>query len=291
MSLAIEKTIHLMKRSYNQPIIFHMLHSHMVHLISNSSPLQLITDDWSKVIILSCHTGKGSNQGLETKMIQLLKRQHSSTHLPAARLKLMLVCYYIMNSPVHTMNHFIVFELATNHMGISPYFDGLIIGIVSRITTAHIFSFQTNRRIREDSLEWLVKTLLEKKMSLANRIKLLGVAVNHKDKPASLAAFELRNDFISYKFLEYAFIYAKYTDNIAYIKEILPSSESFVEGLKSYMQHEYTVDHDANSLTFTVGKMVLEDRSLYDYVQSRYDKAEDKSKFIADLLKFINNLE
>jgi len=153
----IEKTISLMKRAYNQPILFHLLYLHLRKSLKKSNPIYHIKDDWSKLLITSCSEENLPSQGIEIKLQQFLKklRPCSSQRIrkgelegdSSQKLKLMVICYYLISKVPGTENHLLLYELVTNFLGISDYFDGLIITIFRRAVMCRIYGYPMNKKM------------------------------------------------------------------------------------------------------------------------------------------------
>ena len=212
---------------------------------------------------------------------------------PNAKLRLMLVCYYMSNRPVNILNHFILFELVTNFLGISDYFDGLIIGLITKLAVAHLFGLQGNKKVRPDLMNKMINRVMAQQLSENNRIKLLGMMVNHTGMPFKLNELEISDkvgdNFRVWKLLEYSYFYAKYAKDTTYVKEVLPDKPEFIEHLKKYIENEYKIEIIKQN--GTTNWIINEDANILQQIRRAYHKTENKTKLIADMLECINDLK
>ncbi|KAI5155439.1 hypothetical protein ENBRE01_3529, partial [Enteropsectra breve] len=51
MASEVERIIMLIKKSYNQPIIFHMLMAHLRDVLAKKTPMYEMADDWSRILV------------------------------------------------------------------------------------------------------------------------------------------------------------------------------------------------------------------------------------------------
>lgn len=288
MASEVQRTIHLLKKAYDQPIIFHILHSHLVYLLSTTTPMYEITDEWSKLLIYSAHPNRISNQALELKIQALLKRIRPPLDTPESKLKLTIICYYLLNKPSSMINHMIIFDLFSNFLGYSEYFDGLIIKIGSNLLVAGAFRTDTNKKLGGAAANRMLQILQEKNLSLYNKIRALPCFINSNIKPFDLTQTIINQRFVDFKMLESFCLYAKYTKDTSFIKEVLPSDVGFIESLKNFMSLDF---HFTASENIDLKRCLMEDRSIYDKIKQQYELAEDKCKFVADVIDFITSLK
>lgn len=287
MSPEIEKTIGLIKRSYNQPIFFHLLYSHLSYLLSKTTPIYEITDDWSKILIFSCHSNNTPNQGLEIKIQQNLKRYRPPFD-DEKKLKTMVICYYLLNRPSNLINHIIVFELISGFLGVSSYFDGLILRIFSNMLLSKVFDQCENKKLREESINRIQEIIKTKELSEINRIRSLICFITGNIIPFKLDFVTITPTFQSYKTLEAICLYAKYTQDTSFIKEILPTDLLFIEGLESFLKFNFSFE---TSDLIPPEKCCLTDRSIFEKIKQEFMKSNDKKKFVSELIDFISSLK
>ena len=287
MNTQISKTIDLIKKSYNQPILFHLLHSHLSYLLTKTiSPISEITDDWSRLLIFSCHQNNSPNQGLEIKLQQNLKRFRPPFD-NEKRLKTMIVCYYLINRTVSLVNHVLIFELVSNFLGISDYFDGLILKIFSKILLCKVFSLEANKKMKEDSIVRIQEIIKSTELSEINKIRSLVCFITGNIEPFKIDFISIESDFKSFKILETICLYVKYTSETSFIMNILPDDEFFIKELKNFMNFDFNFE---GSEHFLIKDCNLLDKEIFDKIKIEFSKCSDKKRFISELLDFISNL-
>lgn len=287
MNPQIQRTIDLIKKSYDQPIIFHILHSNLVRTLRKATPSFEVTDEWSKILIYSAHPNRMQNQGMELKIQALLKRIRPPFDSPGKKLKLMVVCYYLLNRPCSMLNHILVFELVSNFLGYSEYFDGLILKILSNITLARVYSVEPNKKIKDAIIERMVELVKTTHLNDINKVKSLLCFVDCKIKPFDLSLTVIDSNFLGYRYLESFCLYAKHGSNVVFIKEILPNNISFIEGLKNFMSFDFSFSV-ANRID--LNRCIIEDVRLYDLIRIHFEAAYDKPGFVQGLIEFASNL-
>jgi hypothetical protein len=286
MNTQISKTIALIKKSYDQPIIFHILHNHLALQVSKTNANYEITDDWSKILIYSSSKSKVITQGLESKMQSFIKRIRPPFDCNDSKLKLMCICYYLLNKP---SNHILIFELVSKFLGISDYFDGLILTILSRNVVSKIYQMKEDKKISEQSTNRMLEIIKSSELSEQNKVKALVCFVNSPLRPFNLDFLDVKNDYFGYKCLEYICLYAKYAVNTCFIREIVPDHPDFICSLGSYMNGCF--EFDCKGSDIDMKKALVEDKSIYIKIREAFEKAEDKKRFISDIYDFLQSLQ
>lgn len=285
--MQIRRTIELMKRSYDQPVLFHILHSHLSLLLEKTTPECEMADDWSKILISSCHPNKAPNQGLEAK-IQKLIHKIRPAEASEDRLRLMCICYYLLSRPPYLVNHIMAFELVNSFLGrTSDYFDGLIIKILSSLVLARVFKVNENRKLKNDALDKMLCTLNERSLSDQNRVRALSCFVNSNVCPAPVNFVEVLPDYQGYKYLETICLYAKYVVDAAHIKDVLPSYPGFVDSLGDFMNCGFRFDCKQD---YDLKHCVLQDRSVFAKIREAFEKSQNKQKLVSEMIDFITAL-
>ncbi|KAK6090715.1 hypothetical protein P3W45_000438 [Vairimorpha bombi] len=157
MNKKVTKILELIKKSYAQPLVFHTLMNHLSYIMDNLNPLYEIQDDWSKIIIYSSIPNRIPNQGLDSKILNLLKKLRKDEFENDSKLKLMIILYYMKNRCVDYLNHMIVFELVTNFLGFHDFFDGMILSIFCTAVNSNLFGIKQNKKYRLDSVQHMLK--------------------------------------------------------------------------------------------------------------------------------------
>lgn len=288
MDPKIKKTIELMKRAYDQPILFHILHGHLSFLMQKATPAYEMVDDWSKILVLSCHPNKMPNQGLETKIQQFLNKNRPPLLTSDQKLKLMCVCYYFLNRQPSLMNHIALFELVSSYLGlVSDYFDGMIINLLNKTILCRIFEMEENRKNSASSIEKMISILKERTLSDANKAKAIPCFINSDISPFSMSHASIQPSYLGYKYLESICLYAKYTANTSYLQEILPSSEHFLEDLRRFMSFSFEFD---STPRLDLSKCLVQDNSTFKKIKEEFDGAEDKHLYVSKLIEYISSL-
>lgn len=287
MNPKVQKTIDLMKMAYDQPILFHVLHCNLVLLLRNTTPACEIADDWSRVLVYSAHPNKIPNQGLELKMQDLLRRTRPPLDTPGKKLKLMIVCYYLLSRPASLINHILVFELVSSFLGCSEYFDGLILRMLSSIVVSRLYNVEQNRKIKDSIVQRMVELVQMKSLSDENKIKALPCFIDSDIRPFDVSLAVIGQDFSGYKHLEILCLYAKYCKSTSHIRETLPNNISFIDGLKDFMAFRFSFSVTNH---IDLRRCIVEDRSIFDQIKQAFDMAEDKNTLVSELLEYISNL-
>lgn len=276
-----------MKKAYDQPILFHLLHCNLSNILLTTVPSYEITDDWSKLLIYSAHPNKMPNQSLEIKIQSLIKRLRPPFD-NEKKLKLMIVCYYFLNRVVAQANHIVLFELVSNFLGENEYIDSLIIKLLSNVITAKIFNIEQNRKFTNTIVQRMVELLKEKNLSVVNKLRSIVCFIQEDIKPFQLDFIEISADYKGYKTLELLCLYAKYTGNVSFIKEVLPSNISFVEGLNAFMSGTFSF---SCSEKYELNKCIVKNNELLIKIKEAYENSDDKKNFVSNLLEFVSNLK
>lgn len=288
MDFQIKKTLSLIKKSYDQPIIFHILHNHLSFLLKKVNPAFEMVDDWSKILIMSAHSIKLAFQGIEIK-IQRFLNENKTVTTKEQKLKLMCICYYLINKPCNQINHILIFELINNYLGnVSNYFDGLIIKILTNLNLARLFDQEINQKVKFEYIEKMLEICGNKNLSNNCKLKLLPCFINSNIIPFDLNFLEIENNYFGYKSLELVCLYAKYTVNTTYIKDILPSNPFFITELGNFMNLEFNFTYKSK---YDLKQCVVEDLTVYNQIRDAYEKSSDKQKFISKILDFITSLK
>lgn len=288
MDLRVKKVFELMKKSYDQPIIFHLLHSHLVFLLKKVNPDYEMTDDWSKVIILSAHPNTTPNQGIEIKIQKFINVNKKNLKSKNINLILMSILYYLLNRPGHLINHIILFELINGYLGrISDYYDGFILNITIKFILAKIYDNQIRMKVKPEYIVKMVTLIKQSNISDNNKVKSLVCFVFSNISPFDLNFVQINNSYLGYKYLEAICLYAKYTKDTSFIKDILPSDPFFIQELSAFMQGEFSFKYE---IYFDAKKCVLKDISIFKYLRDGYSNASNKEEYVRELVDYLYSL-
>lgn len=282
-----QRTIALMRKAYDQPILFHILHSHLAYLLSNTTPTYEIVDEWSKILVYSAYPNKIPNQALELKIQALLKRIRPPMDTPESKMRLMVICYYLLNRPPSMINNIVIFELVSNFLGHSEYFDGLILKISSNLLLARTFGVEPNKKLTAAAADRMAEIILTKGLAPYNRIRALPCLIDSDTKVIDLALTTVDREFVGFKTLEIFCLYAKYVKNTSSIKETLPSDIGFIEALREFMSLNFSFSVWSN---IDLTRCLVEDRSIYDRIRQCFQLTHDKPKFVSDVMEFLSTL-
>lgn len=247
-----------------------------------------ITDDWSKLLILSATANKLPNQAVEINMAALMRSLRPPVRSAECKLKLMIICYYLMSRPLSLLNHILLFELVSHFLGISPYFDGLILGLFSRVAAARVYALSNSKKLSQESLDRMAEIIATRKFDGCCTIKALPCFIISDRKPSSIILFDTVSSLLDIKALEYICFYVKYTQHSEYIKEVIPSHPLFLDSLGRYMQGKTElVCTEGYSLT----NCPMESREIFDALAEAYKQAHDKARFISEITDFLVSLK
>lgn len=285
MNGRITKIIDLIKKSYNQPLVFHSLCNHLCYVMEGNNPIYNINDDWSKILIYSVVNNNIPNQGLESKIVALLRTLKREKANKSTTLKIMIIAWYLKNRKLESVNNIILFELVNNFLGVSDYIDGLIISVLSGVVNAQQFGLQANKKFRNESLLQMVKKVRSTRISDTSKVLALPLYTQFDIEPL-LDQVDIQNNIETFFLLECICFYAKFSKNESYVRNLMPQNEIFISNLSRYIQGEFEVEFTSGSTD-----LCLEDKEIFRTIQEAYETATDKNKFKANLLEFISNLK
>ncbi|EQB60859.1 dna-directed rna subunit e [Vairimorpha apis BRL 01] len=280
----IQKTFLLIKKSYNHPIIFHTLVNHLSFLMQKLNPLYEIKEDWSKILIYSVTPNKIPNQGIDSKILNLLKKSRKNKCSEEFKLKFMIILYYLKNRPINYLNHLIVFELVSNYLNINDFFDSFILSIFCVSLNSNIFHIQKNKKFSVESNLHLLKKIQNAKFCNTNKYLVLICFVQY-DINYYISEIDLQNNLNTFYLFESFCFYAKYCKSEDNILKVLPQNELFLEYFNKFINKEFTVNSEYNTVN-----LFIEDKELFYRIQNAIEKSENKNKLKNELLEFISNL-
>ncbi|KAF9764678.1 hypothetical protein NGRA_0366 [Nosema granulosis] len=285
MNNKISKTINLIKKSYNQPLVFHALCNHLCYIMEGANPIYEIKDEWSKILIYSVVQNNIPNQGLESKIVSLLRTLKKEKNNKATRLKIMIIAWYLKNRNVGSVNNIILFELVNSFLGISEYIDGLIISILNSTVNASQLGCKANKKFRNESLEQMVKKIRASNIDDTCKILALPLYTQYDVEPV-LGEVDIQNTLDNFFLFECVCYYAKYCKNESYVRNLIPQNEIFIANLSRFIQKNFEIE-----ATSQTTELCLEDREIYKLILEAYEIAPDKNKFKSNLLEYISSLK
>jgi hypothetical protein len=288
--MKVAKVIGLIKKCYDQPLLFHILHNHLTHLLGSLNPLCEVTDEWSKILIYSAHPNRLPNQGLEAKVLAFLKKNRPPIEGKGTRLRLWIILRYLKNRPAELMNHLVIFELVTNFMGISEFTDSFILSIFSSAICSVAFGIPRNKKIRDDGVMHQLEAIARGELAPISRAILLPSYIGCDMEPPAFADLDVQHGLSSFFILESICLYAKFTKFTRHIKKIVPESLEFVGSLKEFISGEFVVEQSGGERC-TLQSCVMEDMDILDRIRSSFALAVDKKAFVARIVEFVMELE
>ena len=292
MNTQISKTISLIKRSYDQPLILHRLYNYLRKLVSEMKIDYHPKDDWEKILILSVTRDISSNQSIELKLQKLIKsiKKHEIIECNSQldKMRLLVICYYLNNRPVEIINHIIVFDLVSNFLGINDYFDGMIISIVRRICLWNIFGYTKNKKVTEDAITRMLEIISCANLSYENKIIVLPCFVISSIKPSIPEFRGVGDDLTTYKYFESILFYIKYTKTSTFLNDIVQEHPDFIQGVEAMLNNVYDIAEVEN--TDDSRQLVLENQTMFSVIANEYRNSPNKVRFIEKLRKFIDSL-
>ncbi|KAL7347218.1 putative suppressor of tubulin [Encephalitozoon intestinalis] len=288
--MKVQKIIELIKRSYDQPILFHRLHCHLAYILEKGNLLYEISDEWSRILVLSATQSKDPNQGLERKILSFLKEIRPSVSSKESRLKLWIILYYLSSRSPTQVNHLVLFELVSNFIGTSPFVDGLILSIFSRAVTCTSFGLESNKKLGNESIGHLLEIIKKKSLGVLCRALALPCYINHKVEPPSLLDLVVENDAQTLIVLERVFFYAKYSKHVEFVKKIVPDDAVFVSSLKEFISKSFRVStKDGGGCQ--VADSVVDNLGILNEIKRAYEEARDKKRFVSRITEFVMELD
>lgn len=284
-----QKTIELIKRSYDQPILFHMLHCHLAHVLRKGNPLHDVSDEWSRMLVLSAVQSRSANQALEAKILSFLKEIRPPLSSKGTRLRLWIVLYYMRNRSPDQVNHLVLFELVCNFMGVSAFVDGLILSVLGIALAGPSFGLEGNRKLRDEGIVHMLGIVRKKVKGVLCRALALPCYVGHDVEPAGVQDVTVANDAQTLAVLESVCFYAKYARSVGFVKRIVPDGAFFVDALRRFISKSFEVDRDGEAW-HGAGDCVVENTDILDEIRKGYEEARDKKRFVSMVVEFAMGL-
>lgn len=285
--MKVQRIVSLIKRSYDQPLVFHRLHNHLTYVVQTSRAQVEGGDEWCRMLVQSAVRSKHPNQGLETKILGLLRSMRPPVESKGTRLRLWVILYYMKNRPCEQMNHLIVFELVKNFMGISPYTDGLILSVLGCSVIGSRFGVPRNKRLRDEGVVHLLSVVGKGQLGIVNRAQALPCYIDHDVEPPGLGDLDIQSDAVTLHALEHICFYAKFTRHVEFVKRIVPAGPVFVESLKRFISRTFSVEaREIEKINY-----MMEDMSVLESIRRAYEAAGDKEAFVSRVIKFVHELK
>ncbi|EOB14888.1 hypothetical protein NBO_13g0065 [Nosema bombycis CQ1] len=253
--------------------------------MEGNTPMYEITDDWSKILIYSVVHNNIPNQGLETKIIGLLRSLKKEKESKSTKLKIMIILWYMKNRSLDVVNNIILFELVNNFLGISEYTDGLIISVLNGVINTTQLGLKVNKKFRSESLLQMVKKVRSTELSDICKILALPLYLQYDIIP-TLGEVDIQNTIEDYFLFESVCYYARYCKNADHVRSFVPQNEIFIKNLSKFIQKDFEVEEFAGPTD-----LCLEDTEIYKQILTAYDLSIDKNIFKVKLIEFISNLK
>lgn len=282
----LKKTVTLIKKTKDQPMLFHILHSHLAYIVNTkkimpTEPLDL----WSRILVASVENSKISRNSLDIKILQYLKSSRKKTEDDI--LKLRIILYYLDSRPLNNLNTFILFELMNNHYNASAMTNALIDSILAKSFLSKVFNIKTNKKLAKDA----VLQFLKHNSDFSH--KRLPIYI-YFDLEPPLVSYDEKSSLMKFKILEALSLYANYTENVEHFKSILPQTEEFLSLFKRFVCRDPDLFSEEKA-EFDICKLSLVNESVIDDLKQRLKKAfhesSDKQEFKAEMIEFLTNIE
>lgn len=280
------KIINLIKRTNNQPVLFHMLHSQLVFVCRTTRYIpDPSLDFWSKVILASAIDNKITHRPLETKIFEYLKSTRIKER-EEEKFKLKIVLYYLDSRLLSQLNTFILFELIAYHYNVSPITDHLIDSIVTRHSLSSHFNLKNVKKLHKEGIEKFLK---------ANpnfSFKRLPIYVLFNIEPP-VVEYNPSCNLLEIRIIESLSFYATYTENTEYFKSIIPQVEDFVKSFKRFVTDDLEfINEDVFEIDISKLASGRDDskQEFFYVIKNEFSKAIDKNKWKRDVLEYIENL-
>lgn len=287
--MKVQRIVSLIKQTYNQPLLFHRLHSHLTHVLGTVNPLLEMSDDWSKMLIYSAVQSKHPNQALEAKMLVLLKSMRPPVEGRGCRLRLWVVLYYMRNRPSDMVNHLIVFELVSHFLGVSAFTDGFILSIFASSTVGPVFGLSRNKKLRDDGTAHLLAVVGRRPLSMLNRALALPCHIGHAVQPPALCGLDIQSDALTLRALECICFYAKYAKNVEFVKATVPEGPVFVDALRRFISKIFETEWTQTECS--AASCVMENLEVLESIRRAYEEASDKKVFVSRIMDFVGELQ
>lgn len=282
----LKKTVTLIKKTKDQPMLFHMLHSHLAYIVQTkkvipTEPLDL----WSRILLASVESSKISRNSIEIKILQYLKNSRNKTEDDI--LKLRIILYYLDSRPLNNLNTFILFELMNHHYNASTMTNALIDSILAKSFLSKVFNIRTNKKLAKDA----VLQFLRSNSDFSH--KRLPIYM-YFDLEPPLVSYDEKSNVMKFKIIEALSLYANYTENVEHFKSILPQTEEFLGLFKRFVCRDPDLFSEEKT-DFDICKLGLVSENNIDDLKQRlkkaFDESSNKAEFKAQMIEFITNIE
>ena len=282
----LKRVLTLIMKTKNQPVVFHILHSHLAHMFQKKKVMPIETQSvWEKIVIASVEDPKIMRSSLEVKLLQYLKGSREKTEDDVFRLKIAL--YYMDSRLLNSLNMFILFELMSQHYNVSPLTDMLIDSILTKSFLSKNFGIKTNKKLQSDA----VVLFLRNNNNFSYKRLPLYI---HFDIEPPLVFYDNRSGIVRFKVLEALGFYGNYAQKVAYFKNILPQTEEFLDLFKKFVCKDPEIFPDKKT-EFTISNLKLVASCPIDDLKHRIKKAFNESKnkpeFKTYIIDFLNSME
>ncbi|KCZ79268.1 hypothetical protein H312_03348 [Anncaliia algerae PRA339] len=284
MKNKLKQTIDLIKKTKNNPIIFHLLYSNLCNLKKTERTfIQNTNNLFTNILYASTDDPRTTNQSLENKILTYLKESRNNYNI----LKLRIILYYLDGRLLSKLNTFILFEIMNHHFGMNYYNDALIEQILSKHITSNLFGIKNVKKIHNEAIEIFLQS--QKLFSLRR----LPMYITSNMLPPVVHYDNQKNsEYLNLKVAESLSFYAKYTKNIEYFKQIVPQTDDFLVMFKSFISNTFNTVEDRKSFSISnlVSDMNEEMNSLFYRIKNAIDKVKDKQKIKNELIDYIETL-
>lgn len=294
----IEKNVRLLRKAYDQPLLFYVLHCRLRNLLAKY-PLKTFTNDMIKLICFSAMPNIVPNQGLEMKIQRLMNilkpnnifENGSENHdRNEDKFKLIIILYYNLNRPEKYVNHIVLFNLVNNFLGFDNHIDSLIIALLRKIAVTKVFDLETNSKLTVDSFTHMLDKIKNTKISLTNKILSIPCFIEYRHEMFDLNFYEqvtMESQFVIYKYFEAMIFYVKYATTNTF--NAMPEYPDFISGIQNMLTNIYTLPE--NQAVEDASELLMEDDYILKYVEYKYNMAKDKAKFKEKLVEFLYSLQ
>ena len=282
----LKKVISLIKKTKKQPVLFHILHSHLAYLVYQKKTIPFEASDlWDKVLVASVEDPKIPRSSLETRLLQYLKGSRQKAENDEFKMKIVL--YYMDSRFLSNMNMFILFELISHHYRVSHLTDMLIDSLLTQSFLSKNFRIKSSKRLAGDAV------LLFLKNNNNFSYRRLPTYVYFDIEPP-LVVYDSNSQLFQFKILESLSFYGNYTRNVDYFKSILPQTEDFLDTFKKFVCKDPGLLSDKIS-NFDIQKLQVINTNPMDNLKSRirqaFDESSNKTELKMDIIEFLNSIE
>lgn len=201
------------------------------------------------------------------------------------RLRIVVLCYYLLNRPPSLINPIVLFDLVSNFLGITDHIDSLIISILKKVTVSGVYDSGDNSKLTVDAHRRMISIMYSHDLSWSNTILSLPIYTKYNITPPVPEIPVVGNSIVSFKFYENIIFYIKYASNISVI---LRDHPDFIMGCEWMVELSSPVVGNRETVEYSKG--VVENREIYERIRETIKRSGDREKEKERMIEYISKI-